>query len=698
MFTVLIAEKEHIDAIQQDNKLFFEPFLKNKEISFCYWNPMGQNLADSVPGLLDAVGRKKVWRAVIINPVTSDSIKMRNPFDIVDYSAVSAMTPPKAQPDKDESWDLWENEWKKHYDEVATKKTEIYRSALTNPLQKLSTWLCFKPEDYILNDVKDKQSVQDWAMEQFDQNGLKPSARLELLEKSQYKNELRVKENIRREFLAGNTLNIAFPTEIQCISIRTTEKSYFDPEDYWNIYQDSEYSKFADRNMYFDKMRFMVFDLLPKHHRDYRTDYIRFLASTLIFISNPVPGSALQARRLYQLEVETDDAPLCTMVTSYDKKLSSTYEVIEAEMEKIRGEIPADLTDKAAEAMFCTPKDVPVLLDESCDFEKVFAEKDYGLFFDSPQNEYHKWNSSFRESEKALAYIAKQQSRAVRKSVNQMATFDDMLDINISRLTPLQIDDIRDYTDSEEDEMIASVPPDFTDVSKHNKRISSESEKIKKAISGRMSKKTVMILSAICIGLYIMCFSPFLLANHNTLKTVSTAVVLCLSMTGILAIILLATLFFLRTALIKAVKAYNDTVHEIINDIQSSLRRFSKYLSASSNVRRGHAVRKFATQNLDVYTRSLRIRKKHQEDIKKRRAQLLEDYGDYFGDRSTFCDETMCRPYEYDFDQALEFEYPAPFLAGDKRQIEFISGGNFVSVPSSYVTRISVRMEGIYEK
>jgi hypothetical protein len=58
----------------------------------------------------------------------------------------------------------------------------------------------------------------------------------------------------------------------------------------------------------------------------------------------------------------------------------------------------------------------------------------------------------------------------------------------------------------------------------------------------------------------------------------------------------------------------------------------------------------------------------------------------------------MSRPYDYDFDQKTEYAYPAPFLAGDSRQIEFISSGNFVTVPSSYVTRISVRMEGIYEK
>ena len=697
MFTVLIAEKEHIDAIRQENKLFFEPFLESKELAFCYWNPTGQSLSDSVPGLLDAVGRRREWRAVIINNCTVENAKKRNPFDCVDRSALDALVAPERQPGANEAFQDWEKSWEEYYNALTAEKEKLYRSASERPFQKLATWLCFKPEDYVHNDVREKQDVQDWAMEMLGRDDLKPSVKLEMLERKQYKRELRMKDNIRRELTGGNCLNIAYPTEVQCISPRSAESTYFDPDAYWTTYRDSEYSSFADRNMYFDRMRFVVFDILAQTHRNFRTDYIRFLASVLIFASNQVPGSAMQARRLYLLEVETDDTPLCTMATSYDRKLAATYEVLENEMEKIRSEIPGELTDKAAEALFCTPQDVAVLLDESCDFDKVFPEKDYGLFYDSPENEHHKWERDHRASEKALAYIAKQQSRSIRKSVNQAHLTSEISDVNVSRLTPLQIDDIREYTNAAENEMIQSTPPDLTDISRYTQRLTEESEKVKKTINRRMTQKTVIVLSSICLGLYLICFLPFLLANNGTLQTVSTAVLLIAGMLGALAVIMLVALFFLRGTVIKAVKAYHNTARGIINDIQSSMKRFSKYLSAACNVRRGHAVQNFAQKNMDEYTKSLRIRRKHQEDIRKKRAQLAEGYGDYFGDRS-FCDETMIRPYDYDFDQMTEYAYPAPYLAGDCRQIEFISSGNFVSVPSSYVTRILVRMEGIYEK
>ena len=695
MFTVLLAEKQHIDAIRQQNKLFFEPFLDSKELAFCYWNPAGQNLHDAAPGLLDIVGRRKEWRAVIVNNVKIKTSKLRNPFDIVDYSSVSALAVPNQQPADDESWDDWEEAWKTYFEALSKEKEAVYRSALEQPLQKLATWLCFKPADYILNDVKEKQDVHDWAMEMIGRDDLKHSVKLELLERNQYKRELRMKENIRREFLAENYLSISYPLEVHCISPRAAENNYFDPDAYWNIRQDSEYSTFADRNMYFDRMRFMVFDMLAYSHRNFRNDYIRFLAALLIFASNPVPGSAMQARRLYRMETETDDTPLCTLVTSYDRKLAATAGVIETEMERIRSEIPGELSDKAAAELFCTPKDVTVMLDESCDPEKVYAEKDYGLFFDSPYDESRKWNSNYQVSEKTLAYIVKQQARSVRKSVGQMHLSSEVADVNISRLTPFQIDDIRDYTDAAEDEMVASIPEDLNDTSRYSQRLAAAAENIDQVIRRRMTRKTALILGAICLGLYLICFLPFLFSNTGTPKTVTTSAILCLSVIAIMAIVLFVTLLIMRSSLLKAVKGYNSVAEGILEEIRLSMKQFSRYLSASCNVRRGHCILNYARENVDEYTLGLRIRRKHLEDIRRRRAYLAEGYGDYFGDRSC-CDETMVHPYVYDFDRKTEYDYPAPFLAGDNHQIEFVSSGNLVSVPISFVTKILVRMEGIY--
>lgn len=697
MFTVLIAEKEHIDAIQQENKLFFEPFLESKELAFCQWNPEGQNLYDSVPGLLDAVGRREKWRVMIINHCKGELLKSRNPFDVVDYSSIDALAEPEYQPESDEMWTQWETDWKEYYKALENKKEEIYRSALTHPLQKLTTWLCYQPEDYVLKEVQERQDVYDWALDKISNDVLKPSDRLESMEREQYKCELRMKENIRKTFVGEERLNITYPAEVHCISLRTAESSFFDPASYWTIKNDSDYSTFADRNMYFDKMRFMVFDLLPSTHRNFRTDYIHFLATVLVFATNPVPGSAMQPRRLYRLEAETDDSPLCTIVTSYDKKLAATSKVIDDEMEKIRSEIPGNLTDRDVEALLLTPKEIEVDVDGSYNTKKVFADNDYGLFFDYPEDEFHKWNCSYDVSKNTLSGIMKQQSRSIRKSVSQAKASSEIGDIDVSRLTSFQIEDIRDYTNNIENEMIDSIPPDLTNLSRYTESLDKQYQTTKNVIRRRMTRKTTITLSFILLGLFLLCFLPFLFLNGSTPKMISTALIFTIAMLSLVAIIMVITLFFLRATVKNEVRNYNKIAQDIVDDIRSSMERFSMYLSMSCNVRRGHAIQNYSLKNVDEYTKRLRIRQKHQEDIRRKRAHLAEEYRDYFADRS-FCDEIMSKPYDYDFDQRTEYAYPAPFLAGDSRQIEFISNGNFVTVPSSYIKRITVRMEGIYEK
>ena len=244
--------------------------------------------------------------------------------------------------------------------------------------------------------------------------------------------------------------------------------------------------------------------------------------------------------------------------------------------------------------------------------------------------------------------------------------------------------------------MISSIPPDLADLTRYSRRLSDAAEQVEKTMDRRMTRKTTLILGGVCLGLYLACFLPFLFSNAGGTRTVLTAVGLIGGMLGLLGVILFITLLVLRSSVVEAVKDYNDTADEVMEDIYASLRRVSGYLSAVCNVRRGHAVQNHAKKNVDEYTRSIRVRKKHQEDIRKRRAFLEENYRDYLGDRS-YCDEAMSRPFDYDFDQRKEYEYPAPFLAGDCRQIEFITSGNFVTVPSSYVTGILVRKEEIYE-
>ena len=697
MFTVLIAEKPYIDAIRLENKLFFEPFLENKELAFCYWDPEGQNLQDSVPELIATVGRKKEWKAVIIHNCTDEQAKQKNPFDIVDCSELCDLTEPSQNPEAEQHWDDWEESWCSYYNLLKEKKEAVYRKSLELPLQKLTTWLNFRPTDFVLNDVDEKDDIHEWALNEISEGEINPLIRLEKLEREQYRSELRMKEVLRREFIADNTLSIAYPKEIYCISQRTSANGFFDPKSFWNTRSKNEYSEFCDRNMYFDKMRFLVFDLLPETHKDFRCDKIRFLSTLLVFATNTVPSSTMEARRLYVLECENDDTPLFTLTTSYDKKLAATYEVIDNEIERIYSEIPGELTDKVAESLFCSPMSVEVRLDENCDLDALYPEDDFALIPSSPESEVENWKESFKGVQKSYENIIRQQRRSVKKGIDKLNLSSELSEANISRLTSFQLDDIRDYTENAENEMVASLPPDLADVSKYEEMMLEKADEVKNVLAKRMSKITAAVVSAIILLLTLLLYAPFIVANLSTPETVAASLGMLGVILAILAAALVITLIVLKLPLREAVKDFDSTMHSIVDEINDGMRRFSKYFSLSSSVRRGYKVKRYAEKNLDEYTKSIRIRRKHQEDIRKKRAELEEMYLEFIGD-SKYYENTMIQPYDYDFDKKVEYEYAAPFLAGFCRNIDFLEKGNHVEVPSGYITDISVRMEEVYDK
>ena len=697
LFTVLIAEKPYIDAIRLENKLFFEPFLENKELAFCYWNPGGQSLKDSVPDLIDTVGRRKDWKAIIIHNCNDEQAKQKNPFDIVDSCELKDLIEPSQNPMADQDWDDWEESWKSYYNLLIANKEEVYKRSLTLPLQKLTTWLSFRPADFVLSDTQEKDDIHEWALHELSQGEVNPLVRLERLERDEYHSELKIKEMLRREFVGDNTLGIAYPKEIYCISKRTSENGFFNPEAYWNTRSKNEYSEFCDRNMYFDKMRFLVFDLLPEKHKDFRCDKIRFLSTLLVFATNIVPGSTMEARRLYVLECENDDTPLFTLTTSYDKKLAATYEVIDNEIDRIYGEIPGELTDKVAESLFCSPMNVEVKLDENCDFDALYPEDDFALIPSSPEVEVENWEKSYKDIQKSYGNIIRQQRRSVKKGIDKLNLSSELSEANISRLTPFQLDDIQDYTENAENEMVASLPPDLAEASKYEKIIQEKADKVKDVLKKRMSKVAAIVVSAIILLLTLMLYAPFIVSNLSSSETIATSLGILGAILAILAIALVITLIVLKFPLKDAVKDFESTMHSVIDEINDGMRRFSRYFSLASNVKRGYKVKQYAAKNLDEYTKSIRIRRKHQEDIRKKRAELEEMYPEFIGG-SKYYENTMIQPYDYDFDKKVEYEYAAPFLTGFCRNIDFLEKGNHVEVPSGYIIDISVRMEEIYDK
>ena len=128
MFTVVIAQKEHIDAVNEFN-MFLSPLLDDKKFCFCEWIPEADTIHGAMPTLHECVGNREQWRAIIISD--NGGLHYKNPFDRVNFIA------PDLSPDDYPT---------KEYLEIMRKaKAGAYQKATANELSRLSNWLTDLP-------------------------------------------------------------------------------------------------------------------------------------------------------------------------------------------------------------------------------------------------------------------------------------------------------------------------------------------------------------------------------------------------------------------------------------------------------------------------------------------------------------------------------------------------------------------------
>lgn len=730
MFTVIIAEKKHFEAIEQ-NSLYFKPFLDrlNDEFAFCEWFPEGETLYDCVPDLIRTVRRHRTWRAVILkddslallqNPFDAikhqriveceEQYQLTNPFDSSDHIEDGVSVEAESDEDSSEMFSMLEA-WKKDCNirikNMLLEKEEIFRDAIGLPFQRLVTCLCYIPEDMPIKNNTQRADITDYVTEQLDSWNFEKY--LTELDRYYHLEQTRVKNELRRECIEAmlpddhasrrkGSMGIALPSEVLCFAERTTETGFFDAQVYWENHTDSEYSDFVGRNMYFDKMRFVASDILPKTHQDFRYDNIRFLYNFLLFSLNDAPNGTLLPRKLYCLESENNEKALTVIATTYVNKLTNSIDLVNAEIEKIKRDVPSELSDTDAEKLFCAKVIVPVLPDETASNEELFADQnDYGYFSDSFGNEAVTWRSQHRKTNESVEKLVKQPRRALKKAVDKLDR-ECEIDCNMIRaMNSFQMDDVRDYTESEKDKMVSMEITNIFDLSQYKEDLNEEEKKVKAVIDRRMKKKTTLTLGCVCVCLLLLTFLPLILSNKTNPNTMSTAFLLGGVAVGLLAIVLGITVILLRLPLKKALNDYNQKAKEISDDVRAAMNKYSDYLSCVCNVRRGYRVIDFSANHIDKYDREIRTRMKHLTDMEKMRAMVLDKYGD-FVDEDIKCDELSCASYEYDFGrEKAEYCYYPPYLPDDNIYIDYLVPGNKISLSSDFVSRITLRMEEIYD-
>lgn len=621
-----------------------------------------------LPNLPEVVGRRTEWRAVII--CDESGLNQKNPFDLVDYNIEKYEGSIIGEIDEDSEAGFEEFKKKEH-----EKLLSAYQSASKNPLTRLVTFFCDGPT--VTSAPSELENDPDY--ERYCQREAK-------------KNEL------RSAIRADEHLLTSKPSEIICVAKRTLSETGEDYQLAWTTHHENEYSRFYDRNMYFDKMRYVLFDILPRTQRNYSFDCVRFLYATMLIASNDIPFGTLNPNRVYNLECENDEAALRNLLYSYEAKLDITKEMLYQRIKEIEEKTPVRLTDEEASQIFSSRVNIPVVIPEGFDRDELYvSKKGIGLAGDCPKPEEDVWSVRFARSKKNLHKFLKQSRRALNRAV-KMAHDEAKFDLSsVKLLNEYQIEDINEIISSEEAAMVAMDTPDLYNEEEYISRLNKQSRSVRNTLEKRMSKIATVVIGllttlAFAIGFFTLFYKNFTSNAFNF----TTSLLFALISVGAFAVVAFIVLFFLRRSVTGAFGEYNNRIKEIDNDVESAMSVYSVYLSHACNVRRGYDILDASIKKISPEMALSNIYRKHILDIEHAKAQSRELFGHFLTEE---CDLDFSNMLEYDFnfEKPMDYVYPVPYADSRVRNIDFLKSGMRVEIPVDFVRNISVRREELYE-
>jgi len=681
MFTVVFAEQEHLDRIREYGS-FLSPLFSKKNVAFCRWVPGASTLEEAAPTLMSVVENRESWRAVVV--CDADGSAERNPFDLVPFEM-----PKRPDHTGDVYVDLVQDE--AYYTHLASVKETAYKRAAEKPLVKLATWLC--PDPMLSSSQYCVSQAQAEKMKE-----TQPHEYVEYLRLQEYRREAEKKQYLRQSIRGKKPLTISRPTEMVCIALRCS----YDKEDFlidgWSSHQEHEYSRFCDRNMYFDQMRFLVFDILESSHKNYMADYLRFLYALLIFANHEVPVGTFSPSRVYCLQCEENTEVLCRLLTSYDARLVASQELLDRKIYDVESSTPPDMTDRDAEAAFCSNTYVRASAQAEEESEQMhISSSGLGLSADCPTSEENTWLSARVTADRALGKFLRKARRGVAAAVGEVP-YKNKADLSSAeRLNANQLEDIRLYTDEEEIRLVSTGVRDLSRTEGYREEIEEADKQVRRVLDRRMTKaKTLLVgITALFAALLAMLPLFFTVADPEK-RMVLILLAVVLGVPAVLAIVEIICLFCLRHPLKKAYSQYNGTVSNVEKSVFSAMDSSAEYLSHACNMMRGYSVLNHFEDNPDPRMLEVSVYQKHKLDIEQTRLELREVFGQYLLNNGPERDNHEDY-FDYDYKRAVDYQYPIVFMADQETWIDFLQTGNQIEIPIGFVKNLTVRREELYD-
>ena len=737
MFTVIFAEKGTIKLFEE-TKMFFGPLYNTEQVAFCEWDKDAASFEAMVPDLYDLIGFQSEWRALILY---DDQKEQLNPFDYTAYS--ESFYTKKAR-----TWDYLKNR--------RQQRIAAYEKAVSNPLVKLTTALTGIPNfksaisekefsllmtgemptyEYMLRHQLEALNCSELAarFDKYQRGDLKKfvgdAGIDELISHIRSANaagiirlipDTEVLEFIRfigndpiyfdpeyTECLIETTRKYALlkdiadsycmkdklPREVICLSPRTFDFEHVEQDIKWKKKDEVSSSRFTEYNLYSDKLRFVLFDMLPADNRQYRFDQIKFLCLLLIVANNTVPQGLVNANNVYRAQIDFNAGIVTKICENYISKLKATQFLLKDIETQLDHDSDTTVDNRTAQRLFESDINIPVKISLEANENDLYAEyKTLGLATDCPEHEDIFWSRQYRKISKSFLRYLREPRRAVKTAVSEGLHQNNFIrDDRALLLTENQMEDVRFHLAEVEQKMVETTTAQLFDTKGYTEQLQEADEEVKKAISRRMTKKKTVCVGLIALLAYFIGFLPLIFSELNSVPSFLFSLLLTGIMLAVFLVIGFIYLFVLRRKLINRIKHFNMVMAGICNQINGALARFSAYISNACNLMRDFSVLK---KRDSAVARTKKILSYHDAKISEQICLVNEMFSKYVDFNRIHIKEVA--PYEFDFTVLREYEYEMPSIHSKKR-IEYLQHGNEITIPIDYVDSVTLTREELYD-
>lgn len=740
MITVIIAEKEILNLFRE-YEIFLRPMMQSENYALCEWDKTGRNINEMLPTLYEIVEHHNEWRALVVN---NDGLHQVNPFDFTQYSE------PLFEKSKKLDWEWFgvrreerfrcydraiNNPFTKlttalcgmpvfdftvqdpdTYSGIVSGEIPLYRFMLDSQLEALDLaeiaarmdllqkeqLLRFTQEENVdeliealrnhdsarLLELVDPELRIDFIqfIGNFDPQFSDPEY-MECVVENTYKQKLF--EALKKDFVLRDKL----PQDVVCVAPRTFDVKHYEDNVKWEDKDESEYSRFAEFNLYPEKLRYLVFDIISRHNRQYTFDQMRMICFLLILAETPFPAGSVKAQRVYRANVDFNPDAVKKSCAEYLSKLKATSLHIKELGMQLQEEIVSNVDNATAQKLFESEERVMVEITGEFNRNLLRAKHDkIGLSKNCPGDEYVYWMDQVRAITKNFNRYLREPRRALQHTVrNDFVKKSKIDDVRVTVLTDRQREDVELHMLDQEEKMFEVKTPGFFKNRAYMERIEKADKVVRQGISHRMTKKKTVCTGLIALGSFLFGLLPLVFGNIRDVKTfLASLLILGVSM-GVMTLTALLFIRRKRKKMISRIKRFNFEMGNILHEIDCGLADFSTYLSHACNVRRGFSVLTYTDKN--KVTRE-NIIKKHLYDINCKIAEINALFYGYV-DLSDV-DISEVDPYEYDYTVLRDYEYEMPYLVSASK-VRFVELGYTIDLPVDYVKSVTLTREELYD-